>query len=52
MAAGADASEQISEILRAVRRRQPAVAERAMRAHLEHLLGVLYQVDEGDSSRR
>jgi GntR family transcriptional repressor for pyruvate dehydrogenase complex len=42
---------QHTDILRAVRRRQPAAAERAMRAHLEHLVGVLHEVGEGGSSR-
>ena len=49
---GADILQQHSDILRAVRRRQPAAAERAMRAHIEHLLGVLHDVDEGTAKPR
>jgi GntR family transcriptional regulator, transcriptional repressor for pyruvate dehydrogenase complex len=42
---GEEILRQHGDILRAVRRKQPAAAERAMRAHLEHLLGVLHRVD-------
>jgi DNA-binding FadR family transcriptional regulator len=42
---GEDILRQHREIQRAVRRRQPAAAERAMRAHIEHLQAVLRQVD-------
>jgi GntR family transcriptional repressor for pyruvate dehydrogenase complex len=41
---GGDILRQHREIQRAVRRRQPAAAERAMRAHIEYLQGVLRQV--------
>jgi DNA-binding FadR family transcriptional regulator len=40
-----DILRQHGEIQRAVRRRQPAAAERAMRAHIEHLQSVLRAVD-------
>ena len=40
-----DILRQHGEIQRAVRRRQPAAAERAMRAHIEHLQAVLRAVD-------
>jgi DNA-binding FadR family transcriptional regulator len=42
---GEDILRQHREIQRAVRRRQPAAAERAMRAHIEHLQMVLREVD-------
>jgi GntR family transcriptional repressor for pyruvate dehydrogenase complex len=42
---GEDILRQHREIQRAVRRRRPAAAERAMRAHIEHLQAVLRQVD-------
>jgi DNA-binding FadR family transcriptional regulator len=49
---GEEILRQHSDILRAVRRRQPAAAERAMRAHIEHLLGVLHKVDASPKKRR
>src|SRR3954467_14625298 len=42
---GEDILRQHREIQRAVRRRQPAAAERPMRAHIEHLQAVLREVD-------
>jgi DNA-binding FadR family transcriptional regulator len=38
--------QQHREILRAIRRGQPRAAERAMRRHLEHLLGVVRRFEE------
>ena len=48
IAGGIDGEEilrQHREIQRAVKRRQPAAAERAMRAHIEYLQGILRAVD-------
>ncbi len=44
---GEEILRQHRDIQRAVRRRQPAAAERAMRAHIEHLQSVLRAVDAG-----
>jgi GntR family transcriptional regulator, transcriptional repressor for pyruvate dehydrogenase complex len=42
---GEDILAQHRAILQAIRRRQPAAAERAMRAHLEHLMAVKRELD-------
>ena len=44
---GEEILRQHREIQRAVRRRQPAAAERAMRAHIEYLQEILREVDAG-----
>jgi DNA-binding FadR family transcriptional regulator len=48
----ADILDQHRAILRAVRRKQPAAAERAMRAHLDYLRDVLHGVDDDRATAR
>jgi len=48
---GEDILKQHRDILRAVRRNQPAAAERAMHAHIEYLQGILQRVESPRAKR-